>query len=510
MTAPGERPTPIDPPAESATTPRRVDGLGDTAARRDSALTLPQRVYDRALDCVHCGLCLPACPTYTQTGLEAESPRGRIDLIKALADGRVEPTAEVRLHLDQCLDCRACETACPSGVVYHELIEHARPRLAAHGGKSPAPTGPEIPRDTGRPPALLRAFIRHVFPRRPRLAAAVAPARLLQRLGLLRPLVRSPLMRLAPRWARKMAEMLPPAEPGRAPPIFPPRLVLGRVTPERFGRRPLPAARVVDEAHPEGRPRRVGLFLGCVGYVMQPRLSQRTVDLLELTGCEVVAPESQGCCGAIPHHNHHPADARAFALANLDAFERAEVDVIVQTAAGCGAMLRELVEVFDPDDPADAGLLDRARRFAARIRDVTELLVELDGPRPDAAKPTNRPRPVRERVTYHDACHLAHAQRVTDPPRRVLQWIPGIEVVPLPESLICCGAAGTYNLTQPEMAAQLGGRKIDHVRATGSSVCVTGNIGCAMQLDAEARRAGLPLRVAHPVDLLHEACFGEM
>jgi glycolate oxidase iron-sulfur subunit len=428
----------------------------DPSSSRPQSLPLDQRTYGRALDCVHCGLCLPACPTYTENGLEADSPRGRIYLMKAMADGRIDTSNGVLRHLDLCLDCRACETACPSGVIYHELIEETRHHLAEK----------RKPRGVGR---LIHLMVLHVFPYPFRMKVCLFPVRLLQLTGLWRLMTKwtAPLL---PAELEKMQQMLP---------------AKGQIWPRKLKR----------HYPPRGSKRMtVGFFTGCVGEAMFQQTNQRAVELLAFLGCEVRVPRSQQCCGAIAHHNDRADLAAAQARRNIEAFEGC--DAIVTDIAGCGAMLKEYDYLFR-DDPQ---MSRRAKDFVSRVRDISELLVEFDLPEPAHA--------VNQRVTYHDACHLAHAQGITAPPRELLMKIKGLELVELVESEICCGAAGTYNLTEPAMARDLAERKLKHIRNTGCDTCVTGNVGCAMQIDSEARRIGMPLTVVHPIDLLHEAYLG--
>lgn len=493
------------------TPPRVISGLGDTATRSEAkpAIELDARTYSRALDCVHCGLCLPACPTYTENGLEADSPRGRIHLVKSMADGDIEPTDAVVKHLDLCLDCRACETACPSGVVYHELIEAVRPKL-------------EPLRSRSLIDRFVNAMFFHVFPRRDRLNLAVMPARLLQKLGLWRIFRRllQPLLSLSAfKQLDKMTQMLPDHGPVWEHPLD--------------GYYPATANTL------DGKPRAtVALLEGCVGGVLFQDVNRQTINVLRHLGCDVIIPAGQGCCGAIHHHGGQTEHAKAIARANVDAFLRpkprnpslistrlsqhlasmrddvatvpaehkrpslTEPDFIVTNVAGCGAMLKDYTHLLRGG--AGSSSEDRMEpdvdRFAAKLRDISELIVELDPPRPTY--------PVHRKVTYHDACHLAHAQRVTQPPRALLSWVQGLEVHVLPESDMCCGAAGTYNLSQPDMARDLAERKLRHIGSTGATHCVTGNVGCAMQIQSEADRLGMALEVTHPISVLHEAYFG--
>lgn len=452
---------------------RVVNALPDAASRRESpAIRLGADIYVRATDCVHCGLCLPACPTYTQNRLETDSPRGRIHLMKGLADGRIGPTDPVLDHLDLCLDCRACETACPSGVVYHELLEQTRQQLRAS-------------RRPGWVDRLLRVVFFHVFPQPTRLKLALLPTRVLQRVGLWRPLTKL-LGPLLPTQLRKMQQMLPADGP--------------------LWESYLATFYAADDAgKADGRPRAtVGFFAGCVGSVLFQDVNRKAIALLNHLGCDVVVPREQACCGAIHHHGGEPDGAQRLAVRNLLAFETGpggrKIDHVVTAIAGCGAALREYDHLLR-HAPRHA---EAAARFVGRVSDISELLAGLLG-----AAGTPRPAHAVDRtVTYHDACHLLHAQRVADPPRQLLAAISGLKVVPLTESDICCGAAGTYNLAQPAMATELAERKLRHIAATGAKTCVTGNVGCAMQIDSEARRMGMDLRVVHPVELLYEAYFG--
>lgn len=456
------------------TTPRVVSGLGSATVRpRDPGHPLPvlkldPRTYARAQDCVHCGLCLTACPTYLVTGSEADSPRGRIHLIKGLADARIAPTPAVLKHLDLCLDCRACETACPSDVVYHELIEETRARFAEAG--SPPPMD-----------ALTRTAVFHLLPYPVRLKLALLPIRLLQRLIAWEPLVRGLAAMRMTRGLHNLSRLVP--RQGR---LWEPALT------EHYPAQP---------ASGSGAEMKIGFFTGCVGSVLDCDVNRQAVQLLQLAGCRVWAPRPQYCCGAIHHHSGRIEQARRFARANIDAFQRRagphRCDRIVSTVAGCGAMLKEYPHLLR-DDPAYA---PRAEAFAACVHDISELLLEL-APLPPPQ------RALHATVTYHDACHLAHAQRVTEAPRKLLSWISDLRVVPLVESTVCCGAAGTYSLQQPHMAAALAQRKLQRILDSGADTCVTGNVGCAMQIRAEADRQGANLRVVHPVTLLHEAYFG--
>jgi glycolate oxidase iron-sulfur subunit len=437
-----------------------------------SSLKLDPRTYDRALSCVHCGLCLPACPTYNQTGHEADSPRGRIQLMRGLADGVIQPTESVRRHLDLCLDCRGCETACPSGVVYHELIEETRARLAE--------TQP-----LSRMDKLMRGIFFNIFIHPTRLKLAMFPARVLQKIGLYGLLRKIGMFKLLPSQLRKMEQMLP--ADGK---LWPPAL------PEFPGHTGVSHVSGGSEHGLDARAtkKKVGFFPGCIGSVMFEKVNRQAVELLVAAGADVIVPRAQTCCGAIHHHNGQHAPAEAFARQNVDAF--ANVDYIATNIAGCGAMLHEYDHLLR-DDPKYA---EKAKDFSMRVKDISVVLAEIGMP--------EMKHRVEATITYHDACHLAHAQKVTSAPRELLAKIPGLRLISLPESDMCCGAAGTYNLTQPEMATSLAERKLNNIASTGAPVCVTGNVGCAMQIQSEAEARGRNLQVVHPVEILHRAVFG--
>ncbi|MFI5378341.1 MAG: heterodisulfide reductase-related iron-sulfur binding cluster [Tepidisphaerales bacterium] len=413
--------------------------------------------------CVHCGLCLPACPTYTVTLHEADSPRGRLQLMLGLSTGEIDLTPSVQKHLDLCLDCRGCETICPSGVRYHHYLEDTRDTLVPV-----------------TPPTSSQQFVRwlslNILTHPARLKLALLPARLLQKLGVYGPL-RKLVRRMLPASLAKMEQMLPPAGPIWA--------------------RSLPAVTEPRTANP--RPPRVVLLSGCVGSVLFDGLNRMAIDLLSACGAQVLVPPSQGCCGAVHHHNEDRQTARQLARRNLDAFMPAGQEPpkwITTVVAGCGAMLREYDRLL-ADDPQYAA---RAQQFVRLVRDITEVLLDLGLP--------PMPHRVDTTVTYHDACHLAHAQKVTAAPRKLLAAIPGIKLLPLAESDLCCGAAGTYNLMHPEMARELALRKLRNIQATGAPCVAAANAGCALHIQSQARETGMALEVVHPIELLHRAVFG--
>jgi len=416
-------------------------------ASPDSAAARRFVAYDKFLDCVHCGLCLQACPTYVELGTEMDSPRGRIYLMKGLEEGTLPMTPDVARHLDLCLGCRACETACPSGVHYGELIESARSYVEEQHRR------PLVDR-------LRRRAITLLFPRPQLLRALLLPLRLLELMGILG----------AVRRVSASAAMLPRLRWwGPLPPVVP--------------------------AH-GAEQQRVGLVAGCVAQVLFAETNRATVRVLARNGCSVVTPARQTCCGALYLHGGARRAALDCARRNIDEFP-SDVSAIVVNAAGCGAMLKEYGTLL-ADDPAYAA---RARVFSDKVRDISEFL---------AALPIKPPcRPLHARVTYHDACHLAHGQGVRDAPRQLLRQIPGVELIELAESDTCCGSAGSYNLTEPAMARRLGDRKAANIRATGASCVAAANPGCVMQIQASLRRAGVDATVLHPVELLDRAYLQE-
>ncbi len=424
------------------------------------SLKLDDRTYERFLDCVHCGLCLAQCPTYAEVANENDSPRGRIYLMRSLSDGRIDPTRPVLDHLDLCLDCRACETACPSGVHYSALIEATREQLhASTNGRS-----------VGLVERMLDMLMYDVFPNPRRLKRWLLLGRFAETVGLNAFLRSSGLAdQLSPTIAR-MQNMLP--RDG-----------------EWCGSLP-------THAMPDGSVRgRVALFTGCISEAAFGPTNRATLRVLLANGCEVYCPPTQQCCGAIHHHGGRGNEAKAMARANITAFEEVDTftDAIVVNVAGCGAELKGYTELLR-DDPEWA---DRAAHFVDKVKDITEYLVSLP------LKPPTRT--VARKVTYHEPCHLAHGQQIRRPPREILAAIPGLELIELPESDWCCGAAGTYNLTQPEMSDRLAERKLENIDSTGADVVVTGNAGCLLQLAAHARDTGRHLEIKHPIDLLDEA-----
>jgi Fe-S oxidoreductase len=424
-------------------------------------LTLHGLNVDGVNRCVHCGLCLAYCPTFSELGTEMDSPRGRILLVKSLAEGRIQLTDSTAAHLDLCLGCRACETACPSGVPYGQLIEAARAEI-----------------ERQRPGGPLRRLFRWVnfslllpHPRLLRLAAA--GLRFYQASGLRTALRASGLLRLLPESLRHWEPLLPdlPAAADRAP--------LPELTPAEGARRI-----------------RVGLLTGCIQQVVFGPHNRATARVLAKNGAEVVAPRAQACCGALHAHAGEHATALVLARRTIEAFEQAGVEQVIVNTSGCGAHMKSY-GVLLAGDPA---WRERAARFASRVRDVSEFLAEQPLRGPLTA--------VRRTVTYHDPCHVVHGQKIRAQPRALLAQIPGLRVVELEEADWCCGSAGTYNLTQPEMATRLQERKIAHVQATGADAVVTANPGCIIQIAQGLAARGAPVQVLHIVELLDQAYGG--
>ena len=414
--------------------------------------------YDRFLDCIHCGLCLPACPTYAELGLEMDSPRGRLYLMRAYTDGRIDMTDNYVSHIYQCLDCRACETACPSGVHYGSLVEMARADIEE---KRPKSAGERRLRDL---------VFKRLLPSSKLLALAFLPLRFYQGSGLQKLVRGLGLTRLLPTRLQDMEALLPE---------LPRRSLKAKLKPI------MPAKG--EKKH------RVGMVTGCVMNEMFTPINLATVRVLNRNGCEVVIPDTQTCCGALQVHSGERLTAEELARKNIDAFEQAHVEVIIINAAGCGAQLKEYGDLLE-DDP---DYRDRAKAFSARVRDISEFLATLTLDDSMGA--------IKARVAYHDACHLAHGQKIREQPRSLLKRIPGLELVEIEESDWCCGSAGIYNITQPEMANRLLERKMGHVRKAAPDIVVTGNPGCILQIRNGFRKDAGTVEVLHPVELLDRA-----
>jgi glycolate oxidase iron-sulfur subunit len=400
--------------------------------------------------CVHCGICLPQCPTYRVLGEEMDSPRGRVYLMRAAAEGRTGLTPTLARHLDLCLGCRACETACPSGVPFGQLLEAARAQLDRRGVRAPATDHRRLD------------FVLAWFTRPARLAPMLSGLRLYQRSGMQRLVRGLGVLRAFPK-LREMESLLPalPTVRERLPELIPAR----------------------------GKRRgRAGLLVGCVQRFFYPDVNRDTARLLSAAGYDVVIPRDQECCGALHLHAGRLGEFRRMAERFMAAFDR-DVDVVVANAAGCGSALKEYGHWIPSGD---------AELFSRKVRDVAEVLAESELPLA----------PLREIVTYHDACHLAHGQRIRSEPRELLRRIPGLTLVELPDSDVCCGSAGVYNLLEPDIATELARRKVERIRETGARIVAAGNPGCLMQIARECRALGLQIEVVHPVSLLARALDG--
>ena len=431
-------------------------------ATHEHAFALGPRDEDLAR-CVHCGFCLQACPTYVVTGLETESPRGRIRLARALSEGEIGATPNVLAHFDLCLACRACETACPSGVPYGRIIEGARALVQS---------GPRRPFAWRLRSLALRLLF--ASPRRLRLVFAFL--RLYQR-SPLAPIAR----RFLPGRLRRLEATLPPL-------------------PRRFFESPRSPIEPTATARATA-----ALLVGCVMPLTHPQTHEATIRVLARNGLRVLVPAGQGCCGALHVHNGDPDAARHLARRNIDAFLANGADpstgsgqrYVVTNSAGCGSAMKEYADLL----AADPAYADKASRFAAMVKDVTELLAEIG-----FEAPAGR---VEARVTYQDSCHLVHAQRIREPPRQLLRAIPGLDLVEMGEPDRCCGSAGVYNLAQPEMSRRLLDDKMDDVFATGCDVIATANPGCMLQLQLGVKLRGASQPVVHVVELLDQAYGAE-
>ena len=422
--------------------------------------------YERFLDCVHCGLCTSACPTYVETGDENDSPRGRIYLMRSVVDGRIELSDRVQRHLDLCLDCRSCETACPSGVQYGRLIEPFR--IDAER-RQPHEAGAATASGAQNSDWFHRFFVFGLFPYRKRMAWALTPARWMQRMRVDRLVERLGLLSLLPARLRRMQDQLPKLHaPGKPLPEF------------------LPA---------KGKRRaRVGLFLGCVADAMFRRVHWATARVLQENGCDVVIPSSQSCCGAIHYHAASAAPALERMETNQAAFPVNELDAIVVNVAGCGSMLKDYSHIHEELTGTTSDANGPLQGFVDKIQDIHEFLDTLG-----LIEPEGR---IEATAVLQDACHLQHAQNIKRQPRDLMAMIPGLQLQEIAESELCCGAAGSYNLTQPEMAGRLGERKVRNILSAEPDIVVTGNAGCSLQLEAHLRRLGHRLPVLHPMELL--------
>ncbi len=432
--------------------------------------------------CIHCGLCLTACPTYRELKQEPDSPRGRIYLMRGLAEGRIQPSDPLVGHLDLCLDCRACETVCPAGVPYSRMLEATRGQLHRRVRR-------------GTPLRLLGEWmLRDVFPHRSRMHLAGDLLRLGQSAPIAAFMKSGLARRLLPRFALQGWDMTPPVPPRR------------ERDPARAARDLPHGARFEDRAdalvfHPAGTARaRFAFFTTCVMDVMQPSTTRNAIRLLVIAGARVIVPKGQTCCGALHAHSGLRREARTLARANIAQFGRFECDAVVTHSAGCGAALRDAGHLLH--DVPDAAA---AAAFSSQVLDFAEALERVGLPEP--AAPLRSPRDGAQalRVGYHDPCHLAHAQRVRAAPRRLLASLPGVELVDLPNSDHCCGSAGIYNLTQPDMAEAQLQHKLESIEAVHPDVVVASNPGCAMHMSRGARARGMRAPIEHLADVIARA-----
>jgi glycolate oxidase iron-sulfur subunit len=436
-------------------------GRANPEGRHGAANYLKRLDYSVLQQCIHCGMCLPTCPTYDETKLERNSPRGRIALMRRIADGQLDVTEAFGRELYFCLGCLTCETACPAGVRYSEMFEHARADIEQSGVlHNPV-------RD------LVRGLtLRWMFAQPRALRAIGRLVWLYQASGLQFLVRRLRLTRLLPVRLRELEPLTPQVQRS-----FSGQLIRPVETP----------------ANPK---QRVGLLTGCVQDLAFSDVNRDTADVLLANGCEVVTPPAQHCCGSIHAHNGELELAKQMARQNLDAFDLERLDAVITNAAGCGTQLKNFGRLLQ-DDPVYA---KRAAEWSAKVRDIHEWLAET-GIRAPAAS-------IQQSVTYHEACHLCHGQKISQQPRQVLKSVPGLELIELPESTWCCGSAGIYNITQPEMSQKLLQRKLANIAKTGAPVVASANPGCSVQLQAGVRAAGLNVKIVHPISLLAHAYRG--
>jgi glycolate oxidase iron-sulfur subunit len=447
--------------------PDHNDVAASAVATAASAARLsPLRGLDYSVlqQCMHCGLCLPTCPTYDATKLERNSPRGRIALMRSIADGQLHATRTFAEEMYFCLGCLACMTACPAGVNYAELFENARAEAEASG--------------VLRTPK--RSFIRWLtvgwlFMDLSRLQFVGRFIRLYQRLGLQNLVRISGLLKLLPRRLQELEAMTPVIQPRFSSDLIPPVM---------------PAA---------GQKKyRVALLTGCAQDLMFSDVNRDTAEVLARNGCEVATPPRQHCCGSLHAHNGELELARQLARKSIDQFPPEQFDAIISNAAGCGSHLKHYTGIL-ADDPV---YRQKAELWDSKLKDIHEWLAQIGLTPPKPGAPA-------QNVTYHEACHLCHGQQITAQPRQILRAIPKLTLTELPESTWCCGSAGIYNLIQPEMATQLLERKIKHIVATEATVVATGNPGCLAQIANGVRRQNIPVRLVHPITLLAEAYRAE-
>ena len=435
--------------------------------------------YSVVQQCMHCGMCLPTCPTYMETKLERNSPRGRIALMRAIADGQLEAKKQFGDEMYFCLGCLACETACPAGVDYTQLFEMAR----AEAERSPAEQTP------------LRKFTRWIlldalFAKQWHLRLVGRLLYLYQTLGLQALVRKSGMLNLLPKSLRALEAKTPVVQRYFSPDLIAPEERPSGGTISR-------SSTAGQDPGPPRQARRVALLTGCVQDLVYSDVNRATADVLLANNCTVITPPAQGCCGSLHAHNGEYELAKRYARNLLDQFPQLEsLDAIITNAAGCGSHLKHFDRLLQ-NDPHYAA---HAKLWSEKVRDISEWLVEIDFRAPEKSAAATS-----AKVTYHDACHLCHGQKITAQPRDVLAKIPGLDVKPLAESMWCCGSAGIYNLIQPEMADKLLQRKLDHIATTGAQVVAAGNPGCLLQIQNGLRARGVNVECVHPVTLLARA-----
>ena len=431
-------------------------------------LNLAHLDYSVLQQCMHCGMCLPTCPTYVETQLERNSPRGRIALMRGIADGRLEVTRAFGEEMYFCLGCLACETACPAGVTYAHMFECARADIERAGVL-------EAPQRS-----IVRAFaLRLIFTRPLLLRALGRVLRWFQASGLEWLVRKLKLTAFLPRDIRELEPLTPRVQPQFSDTI------------------------IGDVESPDEPRFRVGMLTGCVQDLVYPHVNRDTVDVLLANGCEVVTPARQHCCGSLHAHNGELEWSREMARRNIDAFDLDSLDAIITNAAGCGSHLKHYDQLL-ADDPRYAA---RAKQWSAKVRDIHEWLIAVG-----LKTPVTQPSTLNSQlspVTYHEACHLCHGQKITAQPREILRAIPGLKLVELPEATWCCGSAGIYNITQPEMSGKLLARKMENIATIGARIVASANPGCCVQLEAGARASDPGLEIAHPITLLARAYRAE-
>ena len=435
------------------------------SSSHDSLKTLD---YSFVQQCMHCGFCLPTCPTYDATHLERNSPRGRIALMRAIADGRMDVTRNFADEMYFCLGCLACMTACPAGVEYSQLFETSR----AMAEKSRVLSN--VSRDW-----LRRLLLRGLFTRPTLLRFVGRALYLYQRTGLQNLVRKMALTKLLPGNLQNLESQTPTVQ-------------------SHFSHQLI---RTVERPADGQVKFRVGLLTGCVQDLVFSKINRDTADVLLANGCEVQTPSRQFCCGSLHAHNGEPDTSRELARRNIDCFDIANLDAVITNAAGCGSHLKTYGRLLEEDKT----YADRAAMWSRKCKDINEFLVEI-GFRPPRASPENLE---PKQLTYHEACHLCHGQKITAQPRKILKAIPGTTLIELPESTWCCGSAGIYNIIQPEMSQRLLSRKLSHIARTGASLVATANPGCHLQLENGAKVLGAPFRVMHPVSLLAAAYRAE-